>query len=267
LEEEGVVEKFPAIIDCRQLAGMTTSGIPVGVGLHDSSAALIPYLSTFTDPFILLSTGTWCISLNPFNHRQLSDYELHQDCLCYLAYDGKPVKASRLFAGYEHEQQVKRLAEHFEKPVDYFKSVEPDPEFIRRHRITQVPVEASDAGDARVRESKFSMRDPGQWQNYEEAYHVLIADLAGQQLRSTNLVLKGTPVRQIFVDGGFGKNKIFMHLLARAYPSIRLFAASVPQATALGAAMTIHPHWNPGPMPRDLVDLQLYSSDLGKTAL
>ena len=39
--------------------------IAVGAGLHDSSAALIPYLSAFREPFILLSPGTWCISLNP----------------------------------------------------------------------------------------------------------------------------------------------------------------------------------------------------------
>jgi very-short-patch-repair endonuclease len=41
--------------------------IAVGAGLHDSSAALIPYLSAFEEPFALLSTGTWCITLNPFN--------------------------------------------------------------------------------------------------------------------------------------------------------------------------------------------------------
>ena len=35
-----------------------------GIGLHDSSAALIPYLISFTEPFVLISTGTWCISLN-----------------------------------------------------------------------------------------------------------------------------------------------------------------------------------------------------------
>ena len=64
--------------------------------------------------------------LNPFNHSVLSDYELHHDCLCYLTYNGNPVKASRLFAGYEHEQQVKRLAVHFNKPVEYYTGVKYD---------------------------------------------------------------------------------------------------------------------------------------------
>ena len=126
VKQEGLLEKLPGILPCAKIAGKTHVGIAIGAGLHDSSAALIPYLSSFTEPFILLSTGTWCISLNPFNHSQLSDYELDQDCLCYLSYEGKPVKASRLFAGYEHEQQVKRLADHFSKPEDYFTLIKSD---------------------------------------------------------------------------------------------------------------------------------------------
>ncbi len=94
-----------------------------GIGLHDSSAALIPYLINFIEPFVLISTGTWCISLNPFNNTTLTAEELNNDCLCYIQYQGFPVKANRLFAGYEHEQEVQKLAKHFSKPADYYKQV------------------------------------------------------------------------------------------------------------------------------------------------
>src|SRR5262249_35165320 len=81
------------------------SGLPAipiaGIGLHDSSAAMIPYLESFREPFVLISTGTWCISMNPFNNTPLTVAELQHDCLCYISYQGKPMKASRLFAGYE----------------------------------------------------------------------------------------------------------------------------------------------------------------------
>ena len=107
-------------------------------GLHDSSAALIPYQVSFNEPFILLSTGTWCISLNVFNHTRLTNTELNQDCLCYLSYEGKPVKASRLFAGYEHEQQTKKLAEYFIKPPDYYKTMPCDAGiFKKRSNLVQ----------------------------------------------------------------------------------------------------------------------------------
>ena len=113
--KEGLDKKFAPLYSGDKIVGSIDDKIQIGIGLHDSSAALIPYLTSFHEPFVLISTGTWCISLNPFNHTELTGEELKQDCLCYLSYDGKPVKASRLFAGYEHEQQVKRLAEHFQK--------------------------------------------------------------------------------------------------------------------------------------------------------
>src|SRR5690606_30337993 len=72
---------------------------------------------------ILISTGTWCISLNPFNHTPLTKAELEADCLCYIQYQGTPVKASRLFTGYEHEQQVKRIAEHFGQPTSRYRNM------------------------------------------------------------------------------------------------------------------------------------------------
>ena len=113
--EEGIHEKLPPIKPSDEVvpAAFPGNGYGVGVGLHDSSAALIPYQVSFQEPFVLISTGTWCISLNPFNHTPLTQEELKQDCLSYLHYKGGPVKAARLFAGQEHEDQVKRIAAHF----------------------------------------------------------------------------------------------------------------------------------------------------------
>ena len=186
-----------------------------------------------TEPFILLSTGTWCISLNPFNHAQLTNNELNQDCLCYLSYEGKPVKASRLFAGYDHEQQVKRLSLHFGKPDDYFTSVSCDAQILSK--LKTAAKRAKTTNDRMmVSQSDFADRNLDNFGNYEEAYHQLIADIITQQIKSTNLVLKGTAVKRIFVDGGFSKNAIYMYLLAQAFPSIEVYAASVAQASAFG---------------------------------
>ncbi|MEI9806899.1 MAG: FGGY family carbohydrate kinase [Bacteroidota bacterium] len=257
VNHEGILNKLPAVLDCKEIAGYVNKHIAAGAGLHDSSAALIPYLSTFREPFILLSTGTWCISLNPFNHSQLSDYELDQDCLCYLSYEGKPVKASRLFAGYEHEQQVKRLATHFDKPEDYYTTVKADMSLLQKAG-KEKKEQLKEQQSPMVGQSPFAKRKLDSFASYDEAYHRLIADIITQQVRSTNIVLKGTPVKKIFVDGGFGKNPIYMHLLALSFPHIQVYAASVAQATAMGAALAIHSKWNPHPIPADMVKLKLY---------
>ena len=236
--QEGIAEKLPALVSSVGIAGYTNNGIPVGVGLHDSSAALVPYMVSFKEPFILLSTGTWCISLNPFNHSQLSDYELHNDCLCYLSYEGKPVKASRLFAGYENEQQVKRLSEHFKTPVDYFSTVNCDTALLKKLNPANKKHQSSN-NSAMIGQSYFAKRELSEFSSYEQAYHQLIADIIDQQVSSTNLVLTGTAVKRIFVDGGFSQNPIYMTLLSEAFPGIEVYAASLPQASALGAAMAV----------------------------
>jgi sugar (pentulose or hexulose) kinase len=258
VNKEGVGEKFPELLSCAAIAGYVNKNTPAGGGLHDSSAALIPYLISFNDPFILLSTGTWCISLNPFNHAMLSDYELHEDCLCYLSYEGKPVKASRIFAGYEHEEQVKRLSEHFSKPVNYYTTVTVDTELLKKQRRNIIKAKQNSLSSQPAR-SAFTQRGLSDFKNYEEAYHQLIIDIVAQQVRSTNLVLRGTGVKRIFVDGGFSKNPIYMYLMAEAFPNIEMYAASVAQASALGAALVFHQHWNSKPLPSDIIDMKLYS--------
>ena len=259
VKQEGILEKFAPLLPCTEVAALIQNTIAVGAGLHDSSAALIPYLSAFREPFILLSTGTWCISLNPFNQSPLSDDELNQDCLCYLSYEGKPVKASRLFAGYEHEQQVKRLSEHFNKPLDYYATVSADVELLQKTKQRAVQSQKNEQS-VTTGPSAFAKRDLTDFKQYEEAYHQLIADLTLQQMHSTNLVLKGVPVKKIFVDGGFANNLIYLQLLALSFPEIEIYAASVAQASAMGAALAIHKEWNPFPIPPDLVKLRQYKA-------
>ena len=151
-----------------------TGDTPVGAGLHDSSAALIPYFASFKEPFILLSTGTWCISLNPFNQSPLTDNELSTGLPLLFSYEGKPVKASRLFAGYQHEQQVKRLALHFNKPNEYFASVACNVELLDNLKAGMKGTQGGKA-EPMAGQSIFAERDLDGFQNYEEAYHQLIA--------------------------------------------------------------------------------------------
>jgi len=217
-----------------------------GIGLHDSSAALIPYLVSFREPFALISTGTWSISLNPFNQTPLTVEELQQDCLCNLSFEGRPVKTARLFAGYEHDQQVKRISSHFNKSTSYYKQ-------IRFNPVTTAKLRSRMAGSVPIEQ-----RDLTVFEDYETAYHQLMLELIARQQQSTSLVLRGTNVKRIFVDGGFSQNPVYMHFLAEAFPELEIFAASIPQASALGAALAIHQHWNNHNVPKNLVDLKHY---------
>jgi sugar (pentulose or hexulose) kinase len=255
---EGIDKKLPPVFPSDDVVPFEFEGkrILAGVGLHDSSAALIPYLTCFTEPFILISTGTWCITLNPYNDKVLTREELEADCLCYMGYHGKPVKASRLFAGNEHEQQTRRLAKHFPVPVDQYKRVQFNPSLVERLQNAPAFNPQRPVG---LQESIYGLRDLSSYTSYEEAYHQLIIDIVEEQKISTTRVMEGTPVKRIFVDGGFSHNSIYMHLLAAAFPQVEVFAASVAQATAVGAALSIHNHWNSQPVPGDMIELKFYT--------
>ena len=249
-----------------------SSLMPVGIGLHDSSAALIPYLASFQEPgdaspFVLISTGTWCISLNPFTTEPLTAEELQYDCLCFLDYRGNTVKASRLFAGHDHEQQTRRLAAHFAVPTDTYQTIACNPALIQQLTRTETMRESTEPAmqpAQLLRPSRFADRDLSAFATYGLAYHQLMLDIMAQQIVSTALVLRGndvaaSPVSRIFVDGGFSHNPVYMNLLATAFPALEVWAASVAQATALGAALAIHPHWNPLPIPPDLISVTRYT--------
>jgi len=261
VKKEGVIDKLAPIVasDSVLPAAFPGNNYAVGPGFHDSSAALVPYLVNFHEPFILLSTGTWCISLNPFNATPLTAEELENDCLCYLQYEGKPVKASRLFAGYEHEQQVKRIAAHYGTDVIAYRSVSYDAQLIEQIQLMNKDRDFTEGESTGLKESPFAKRDLNDYPTDVMAYHQLIFDLVNQQYISTSMVLKGTQVKRIFVDGGFSKNVIFMNLLATAFPELEVFAAYMAQATAVGAALAIHKSWNTKPLPNDIIELKYYA--------
>jgi sugar (pentulose or hexulose) kinase len=272
--KEGIIDKLPPIQPSDKVVFPTqpNSNLKVGIGLHDSSAALIPYLVSFKEPFILLSTGTWAISLNPFNQSPLTEDELKNDCLNYVQYNGKTVKAARLFSGREYDEGIKQIATQFNQDVMKYRNLVYE---VSKVRKTESPKDGSRDGKIGDEEAKLKVSPTGgdlegaytsgpelaDAPNDIEAYYKLMGDIIQQQKSSTEYVLKGTQVNRIFVDGGFSKNNVFMHLLAATFPKLEVYAASMAQATALGAALAIHNHWNTKPIPQDLIALKHYAGN------
>ena len=249
LTEEGLMDLLPPLKKANQAnAVQLAAGNRIaGTGLHDSSAALVPYLLQVKQPFLLLSTGTWSISLNPFNNHSLTKEELEQDCLCYLTPEGSPVKASRLFAGAFHEQQVQRMAAHFHVAPTYFNTIHFNVSLVKRQQYKF---------DRVYTPGTFHQRDLSEFATHEEAYHHFIHDLVEQQVVATGLVLHGTRPRKILVDGGFSRNEVFMQFFAMAMREYEVSAAALGEASALGAALIIHEHWNSNPIPEELIQVK-----------
>lgn len=227
--KSGLVKKFPPLSN-GPITG-TFEGIPVGIGYHDSSVALVPYLQKHHDPFVLVSTGTWCISMNPFNDTPLTVDDFGDDCLCYLTPEGKQVKSSRLFAGPLHEQIVEVLRSRYGLNGNAIRDMDFDPGKIPTPVITK-----------RKRGSTTEICEEYSGLDAQEHYHLGVEHIIKLLKPKIERVL--TPdVKQIFVDGGFSQNKVFMGMLTYVFRGIQITAASVPQASALGAALMIDEVW------------------------
>jgi sugar (pentulose or hexulose) kinase len=214
----------------------------MGVGVHDSSAALMPYLVTQKDPFLLLSTGTWNICFNPFNHETLSNEELASDCLCYITYAGNPVKASRIFLGHEHEVQADAISKYFNAPTDFYKSVKFD-ETVYNKLINDgsskqfFPLGMEGTGPIPQKQTRTT--DYSLYNNIAEAYHQFVRHLVKWQLRSIDLIDPKKKVKSIIVVGGFTKNPLFLEILKREDRNRKILISDHPRASALGAAWLV----------------------------
>lgn len=263
LQEEGLhtrlatVTKGNEVIRCSN--EFTGEEIWVGTGLHDSSAAVNPYLSRFTDPFMILSTGTWVICMNPFNSELPGSKELERGCLSYLTYQGMPIKTTMLFAGNDHDTQVKKITQHFSIDEAFLKTMVYDGGVIKQLEKKGFQL-ASKSGAADLVSATtpclFNSRDLSSFDSPEQAYHQLLIDLVIQQKASADMVLQNTEIDNIYVDGGFCKNKIYMQLLANAFSTKNVFATSMTQGTALGAALAIHDSWNGRQLSESLISLK-----------
>lgn len=223
--------------------------VPVGIGLHDSSSSLVPYFMNTKDAFILVSTGTWSISMNPFNPEPLTAHQLKKDCLAYISIQQRPVKSSRLFLGHIHDVNAERLEILFGAQESACKSVAPDLGLIkllhRKSKGNRVFFRGGiteDYVDLRIVKENF--------ESFEEAYHRLVMDLVDLTVESIELIIgKEDNTRSIFISGGFSKNAIFVKLLASRFPHQDVCTSQVANATSLGAALVlwkgIVPGFNP----------------------
>jgi len=209
--------------------------------MHDSSAALIPYFHKVEAPFLLLSTGTWCITLNPFAKNLLTREELIKDCLNYMTFEGKQVKASRLFLGHFHEEFTKIFAGHYFKPKDFYKSVTLDLEMLEN--VKSKPHILKDKINP---EKFFNANDLDIYNIYEEAYHRFMLDMADYQAEYILLAAENqnSGITKLYVDGGFSKNVIFMELLKAKLPQFDIEAFEIAQGTSLGGAMVMQEYLN-----------------------
>lgn len=235
--QEGIYDKMAPLVPAHKTMPVSFRGktVQVGVGIHDSSAALVPYIRCLKRPFLLVSTGTWSISINPFNKNLLTVNEIKKECLFNMRIDGSPVKVSRLFLGEEYKLQIRTLAEYFQVSEDYHKKVKFNKSLffaIKKEFVKMFKWHFIMDPDM-PHESKISH------DSFDRAYHQLMLELVLLQLKSTKSVWGNEPIEEVYLEGGFSDNEVYIQTLLYHLEDTKLSTSDSSLGPALGAALVV----------------------------
>jgi len=216
---------------------------PVTAGVHDSNANLLPYFARQSGDFVLLSTGTWNVTMRPGGSPVLSAEEIKRRIFFNQDVYSRPVRTALMTAGLDYDtfgaftdasdaQDFEALA-HVVDRADLFvipgvmpgASAFPDatPAVISKGQTWTL--------DA-LQDGAKRFDDLGQ--AYFAAINLGLAIATADGLSALNLA----PGCTVYIEGGFAKNESFCQVLASLCPDLSISLSSETEGTSLGAAFT-----------------------------
>lgn len=200
-------------------------GLPKGCevinGIHDSNASLVPYLLYETEPFTVISTGTWVVIANVGSSADcLAE---HDDMLCNVSAFGDPVPSIRFMGGREwellrgdEEGSCQELSEVFRSDVFLL------PSFTNQGGPFSHTAGAINGPVGSVSESCRT--------TLASLYCALITDYCLSRIGSTG---------KIIVEGSFAGNTVYLAVLCSLRPEQEVLISNDTTGTTLGAAQLI----------------------------
>ncbi|MDR0689145.1 MAG: carbohydrate kinase [Spirochaetaceae bacterium] len=232
------------------------TGLPrdtiVTLGIHDSNSSLLPHFAKKGETgFVLNSTGTWCVIMNPVKQYGFAPEELGKVVFFNISAFREPVKTAIFLGGQEFETWSRVLMDLHKRedlpPYDKARYLS----ILEKKTLFLLPELTPGTGQfprskSRVVEDgeSYSFDDisrgrvlPPCFKDYETGFAVLRISLVMQTL--TALERTGlAPGAEVFTEGGFRKNEAYNALVSASLPDNRVFLTDIAEATALGAAMT-----------------------------
>jgi sugar (pentulose or hexulose) kinase len=192
--------------------------VRVFCGAHDSNASLVPYLAQRTDPFTVVSTGTWVIIMAVGGKGTLNPAD---DTLANVDVVGRPTPTARLMGGREFSVLAG------ERPAE---AKEPDIAAIVAASVMAMPAFTDQGGPFAGRKGWIEGAPPS-----TPAGRSALATLYSALMTALMLDRLDAP-GDIIVEGGFNRTPAFSSVLAGLMPGRTVLVAPASGA-AEGAAM------------------------------
>lgn len=242
--------------------GLSTSTI-VTMGIHDSNASLLPYLSKgYGTEFVINSTGTWCVLMHPQKKFGFAPDELGKVVFFNRSAYNEPVKTAIFLGGKEYEvwtdviAKAKRAAPGAaaagaaasgaaESEAALYASILRDAsEFILPEIVPgsgQFPGSEARAIEATnvytydsIEKGKSAPKFLADSARAEAVLNLSLTFQTMVALERTGL----KPGERIYTEGGFRNNPAYNALLALALPDNPVYLTDMKEATSFGAALT-----------------------------
>ena len=235
LTKENILLPEPLNGEKAMIVEINGKQIAVGSGLHDSSSSIIPILEKESKNFILLSTGTWIIAMNPFSTQTLTKHHLTNNCLCFMTPTKQQVKSLMQFLGGIHEMYLKPMSNYFNVPLEEHLNLDLNGKLYKKLIIENAQIFLGEEIDLSfgVDEKLFKY-----FGNYESAYSQLIFEISKKVIAGIDLISdKDNPIKNIYISGGFNKNRIFTKFLTLLKKNLVVRITDCKNESALGAAL------------------------------
>lgn len=210
--------------------------IAVGTGMHDSSSSIIPILEEEKgQDFVLLSTGTWIITMNPFSKEVLTQHQLQNNCLCFMTPDKQQVKSSMQFLGRIHEVYLKALSDYFKVSVDTHMDLVLNTALCQKIIDENTRVFLSEGIDDDFDAHNELLEN---FLSYEAAYYQLVFEMSKKVITGIDLITdENATISNVYISGGFNKNEVFIKFLTLLKSNISIKISDCKNESALGAAL------------------------------
>ncbi|MDR2079023.1 MAG: carbohydrate kinase, partial [Treponema sp.] len=224
----------------------------VTMGIHDSNSSLLPHFAKKGETgFLLNSTGTWCVTMNPVKEYGFAPEEMGKVVFFNISAFGKPVKTAIFLGGQEFDIWSKTLMKVHSRedfpPYDaeLYRSVLGGKKLFLLPELTPGTGQFPESRARIVENGKeysfgdisSGLRVPPCFGNYEKSFAALRISLVMQSLTAFERTGLDRGC-EVYTEGGFRQNEAYNALVSAALPDNRVFLTGIAEATALGAAMT-----------------------------
>jgi sugar (pentulose or hexulose) kinase len=235
--------------DFAEKTGLSPETI-VTMGIHDSNSAMLPHFAkNGGSGFILNSTGTWCVIMNPVEEYGFEKDELGKLVFFNMGVYGTPIKTSIFWGGHEFGTWSKLFMNLYKQksiPVwneNLYQSL------MKEKRIFLLPELTPGSGQFPLSKARIvvdgknfyfdELNESSSFMSsvkYEECIAALRISLVMQTLTALDRagIQDG---HKIYTEGGFRIDEPYNILLASSLPNNKTYLTDISEAAALGAAM------------------------------